>query len=138
MDANSLAPLLGAPPLVQLHAATGALALLTGLARLLWSGREPVECALGWSFLALLVSSAVSSLFLPTPAGALRLLGVTPHHGFAVLALAGAGAAVVAARMGERLARQRIVTATFAGVLLMAGLFEMTPGRLLHTVLAGG
>jgi uncharacterized membrane protein len=138
MDAMNLAPLLGAPPLVQLHAATGTLALITGVARLVWSYREPVERALGWSFLAFLVASAVSSLFLPTPDGALRVMGVTPHHGFAVLALAGAGAAVVAARMGERLARQRIITATFAGVLLMAGLFEMTPGRMLHTVLAGG
>jgi uncharacterized membrane protein len=62
---------------------------------------------------------------------------VTPHHGFVVLALAGAGAAVAAAHKGDRLGRRRIVTATFAGVLVMAGLFEMAPGRVLNAMLAG-
>jgi uncharacterized membrane protein len=138
MDADALAPLLGAPPLVQLHAVTGLLALLAGLARLVLAGREPIDRGLGWSFLTLLVVSAISSLFLPTPAGAPNLMGMTPHHGFAVLALAGAGAALVAARLNDRLTHQRILTATFAGVLLMAGLFEMAPGRMLNTVLAGG
>jgi uncharacterized membrane protein len=138
MTGLSLDPLLGAPTLVQLHAVAGLLALVLGGLRLAWTGREPVERGLGWSFLGLLVVAAGSSLLLTPPDGAVRLLGVTPHHGFAVLALAGAGAAVVAAGYGKRLARQRIMTATFAGVLLMAGLFEMIPGRLLNAVLAGG
>ena len=137
MSSTFLAPLLAAPGPVQLHAAAGMLALVLGAARLVWAEDEPTERSLGWGFLGFLVLSAVSALFLSPPHGALSLYGLTPHHGFAVMALAGAGAAVVAARQGRRLGRQRIVTATFAGVLLMAGLFEMAPGRLLHTVLAG-
>ena len=137
MSAFSLAPLLAAPPLVQLHAAAGLLALVLGAARLIWTEDERAERALGWGFLTLLVLAAVSALFLTPPAGGANVYGVTPHLGLAVLALAGAGAAVVAARQGHRLGRQRIITATFAGVLLIAGLFELAPGRMLHTMLAG-
>ena len=137
MSSSFLAPLLGAPALVQVHVAAGALALLLGAVRLVWSNDERLERSLGWGFLGFLVLAAVSALFLQRPDGAFNLYGVTPHHGFAFLALAGAGAAVVAARQGHRLGRQRIVTATFAGVFLMAGLFEMAPGRMLHAILAG-
>lgn len=137
MSAFVLEPLLAAPMLVQLHAAAGVLALILGAARVAWPFGEPAETALGWGFLVLLVLSAASALLLSPPHGAPNLYGVTPHHGFVVLALAGAGAAVVAARQGHRLGRQRIVTATFAGVLVMAGLFEMAPGRMLNALLAG-
>ena len=137
MSSIFLAPLLAAPAPVQLHAAAGVLALVLGLARLVWARDERAEGSLGWGFLGFLFLSPLSALFLSPPDGALNLYGMTPHHGFAVLALAGTGAAVVAARQGRRLGRQRIVTATFAGVFLMAGLFEMAPGRLLHTILAG-
>lgn len=137
MSAAFLAPLLGAPGLVQVHVVAGALALLLGALRLFWSQDERVERTLGWGFLGFLVLAAASALFLQPPNGAPNLYGVTPHHGFAFLALAGAGAAVVAARQGHRLGRQRIVTATFAGVFLMAGLFEVAPGRMLNAILAG-
>ena len=137
MGSGFLAPLLGAPALVQAHVAAGGLALALGAARLVWSQDEPVERILGWAFLGSLVLAAVSALFLQPPLGAPSLYGLTPHHGFVFLALAGAGAAVIAARQGHRLGRQRIVTATFAGVFLMAGLFEMAPGRMLHAILAG-
>jgi uncharacterized membrane protein len=137
MSSTILAPLLAAPAPVQLHAAAGVLALVLGVARLAWAQEERTERSLGWGFLGFLMLSAVSALFLSPPHGALSLFGLTPHHGFAILALAGSCAAVVAARQGRRLGRQRIVTATFVGVFLMAGLFEMAPGRMLHTVLAG-
>lgn len=137
MSASFWEPLLAAPTMVQLHASTGFVALALGALRLVWPRQERAEQALGWGFLAVLVLSALSALALSPPHGAPNLYGVTPHHGFIILALAGAGAAVAAARKGDRLGRQRIVTATFAGVLLMAGLFEMAPGRMLNTVLAG-
>lgn len=134
----SLAPLLGAPLPVQLHAAAGALALLVGLARLMRHAGESVAEALDWSFLGLLCATALSSLLLPAPLGAPTLWGMTPHHAFTVFALVGTGAAVFAQRQGWRLARRRIVSAAFGGILVMAGLFEVLPGRLLNAVLAGG
>ena len=134
----SLAPLLEASPAVQLHAAAGTAALVLGAVRLVLPGGGRLEQVLGWSFLAVLVIAALSALSLSRPAAGPSVLGVTPHHGFILLALAGAGAAVLAAHKGDQLGRQRIVSATFAGVLLMAGLFELAPGRMLNAVFTGG
>jgi uncharacterized membrane protein len=133
-----LAPLLSAPVQVQLHVILGVSALVVGAARLVLPEGNRLEHGMGWTFLALLLLTTLSALLIPMPAGTPNLMGVTPMHGFAVVALAGAGAAVVAARQGDRHRWNKIVTATFAGVLLMAGLFEVVPGRLLNTVLGGG
>lgn len=132
------APLLAAPLLVQLHLAAGLGALLTGAMRLIWPRTDQADVLLGWSFLVLLVFATATAVFLPMPPDSPNLGGVTLGHGFTVFAVLGVAAAVVAARRGNRLVWRKIVTATFAGVLLMAGLFEMLPGRLLNTVLAGG
>lgn len=134
----TLAPLLAAPLLIQLHAALGISALVVGAARLVRPSNDRLNHGLGWTFLALLLLTAGTACLCPTPAGSPNLLGFTPMHGFAVIAVAGAGAAVAAAWRGDELRWRKIVTGTFAGVLLMAGLFEVVPGRLLNTVLAGG
>jgi uncharacterized membrane protein len=138
MPTPAMAPLLAASFPVQLHVVTAVLALLIGVTRLVWPYPEARSAALDWSFLGLLSATALSGFLLPTPAGSPSLLGVSTHHVLAITALLGSAAAVVAARAGDRLGRRRIATATFGGVLLMAGLFEVLPGRLLNTVLAGG
>ena len=133
-----LTPLLAASFPVQLHAVAGALALLTGLARLVWPYPEARSARLDWSFLGLLSLTALSGFLLPMPAGSPNLGGVTTHHVLAAVALLGTVGALLAARHGDRLGRRRIASATFGGVLFIAGLFELLPGRLLHQVLAGG
>ncbi|MDP8916060.1 MAG: hypothetical protein M3M95_02435 [Pseudomonadota bacterium] len=131
------APLLAAPVLIQLHVALGTSAFAVGAVRLICPDRDGMDRVLGWSFLTLLLLTAGSAFLLPTPTGAPSLMGLTPMHAFAAFAVAGAGAAVLAAQQGNRLRWRKVVTATFSGVLVMAGLFELLPGRLLHTVLAG-
>jgi len=132
------APLLAAPLVIQLHAALGVSTFLVGAARLIWVDRERLDRQLGWGFLILLLLTAGSAVLIPMPPGSPNLMGFTAMHGFAALAVAGAGAAVAAARTGDRLRWRKVVTATFAGVVLMAGLFELVPGRLLNSVLSGG
>jgi uncharacterized membrane protein len=138
MPTPAMAPLFAASFPVQLHAVAAVLALLIGVARLVWPYPEARSAVLDWSFLGLLSLTALSGFLLPMPSGAPNLMGVTTHHVLAVTALLGTAAAAVAARGGDRLGRRRIASATFGGVLLMAGLFEVLPGRLLNTVLAGG
>ena len=134
----SLSPLFEAPLLVQAHVALGLVALTLGAARLAWPHAERAERLLGWSFLAALTATAGSAVLLASPPGAPNLYGVTVGHLFIFATGAGAAAAIRAARRRDRLGWRNIVTALFAGVLVMAGLFELTPGRLLNTVLAGG
>ena len=138
MPTPAMAPLLAASFAVQLHVLAAVLALLTGLARLVWPYPEARSAVLDWSFLGLLTATALSGFLLPIPPGSPSLWGVSTHHVLAVIALLGTAAAVLVARGGDRLGRRRIASATFGGVLFMAGLFELLPGRLLNTVLAGG
>ena len=133
-----MTPLLEAPLLVQAHVALGLAALLMGGARVGWPHGERVDRLLGWSFLGLLIATAATAAQLTPPADTPNVLGVTLGHLFILATALGAGAAVWAARRHDRLRWRNIVTALFAGVLVMAGLFELTPGRLLNTVLAGG
>ena len=134
----SLGPLLAAPLLVQLHVTLGLAALVTGAARVAWPHRERTDRVLGWSFLALLAATALSAVLLARPAGSPHLLGITVGHLFIAVSGLGLAAAWMTARRRDRTRWRNIVTALFAGVMVMAALFELTPGRLLNTVLAGG
>jgi uncharacterized membrane protein len=134
----SLAPLLTAPLLVQAHVALGLLALLVGAVRVAFPHQESADRALGWSFLALLGGTAASAVLLARPAQTPSLFGVTLGHAFVVATLLGLLAAVATSGSKHRLRWRNIVTALFAGVLVMAGLFEVTPGRVMNLVLAGG
>ena len=135
---GSLVPLLTAPLLVQLHVAFGLAAAAAGAARLLWRGSERADRVLGWAFLATLAPAAATAVLLARPAGTPNLFGLTLGHAFVVATAIGLVAAIRAARDPNRLLWGRIVTALFAGVLLTCGLFELVPGRLMHTILAGG
>ena len=134
----SLSPLLEAPLLVQAHVAFGLVALALGALRIAWPFGEGVDRTLGWSFLAALLVTAGTAVLLARPSGTPDVLGFTVGHLFIFATVAGMVAAVWAARRRDRLGWRNIVTALFAGVLVMAGLFEVMPGRLLNTVLAGG
>ena len=134
----SLAPLLAAPLLVQAHVALGLLALCLGAVRVAFPHPEAADRALGWAFLGLLGATAATALMLAAPSATPSVFGFTLGHAFVIATLLGLTAAIIAMRRQDRLRWRNIVTALFAGVLLMAGLFEVAPGRLLNTVLAGG
>jgi len=123
---------------VQAHAGFGLAALVVGAARVGWPHGEAMDRLLGWSFLGLLVLTAASAALLSRPVATPSLLGVTVGHLFILATALGVAAALWAARAHDRLRWRNIVTALFAGVVVMAGLFELLPGRILNTVLAGG
>ena len=134
----SLSPLLQAPLLVQAHVAFGLVALALGALRVAWPHAERTDRVLGWSFLGALLATAGTAALLSRPPGTPDMFGLTVGHLFILATGAGVIAALWAARRRDRLGWRNILTALFAGVLVMAGLFELTPGRLLNTVLAGG
>lgn len=138
MESFSLAPVLAAPALVQVHLAAGLAALATGAARVGLSRSERAGRLLGWAFVILIAVAAASALGLSRPPGTPNLFGVTLGHLFVAATAVGVAAALRAARSRDRLGWGNIVTALFAGVLITCGLFELLPGRLLNTVLAGG
>jgi len=134
----SLSPLFEAPLLVQAHVVLGLAALLLGGVRLAWPLREPLDRALGWGFLAALIATAATAALLARPADTPNLHGVTLGHLFVFASGLGVAAALWAAQRRDRMGWRNILSALFAGVLVMAGLFEVMPGRLMNSVLAGG
>lgn len=135
---GSLAPLATASLLVQLHVALGLAALVVGTLRVGWPHAQQRDRLFGWTFLALLAATAVTAVFLAVPPGTPNLFGLTLGHLFIAATAVGLVAAIRTARRPNGLVWRNIVTALFAGVLLTCGLFELTPGRLMNTVLAGG
>ena len=124
----SLAPLLNAAPAIQLHAFAALAAFGLGAVQL------AAHRTLGWIWVVLMVIVAASSFWIHE----LRLWGPwSPIHLLAIFTLAMLPLAVLHARR-HRVGRHRnAMIAIFAGALVVAGLFTLMPGRIMHAVVFG-
>ena len=123
----SLAPLLNAAPAIQLHAFSALAAVGLGAVQL-------PHRTLGWTWVVLMVVVAASSFWIHE----LRVWGPwSPIHLLAIFTLAMLPLAVLHARR-HRVGRHRnAMIAIFAGALVVAGLFTLMPGRIMHAVVFG-
>jgi uncharacterized membrane protein len=134
----SLAPLLNAEPAIQLHAFTAMAAFALGAIQLSApKGTLPHRTA-GWIWVALMVIVAVSSFFIHD----LRIWDAwSPIHLLSVFTLVMLPLAVMHARRHRVDRHSRAMIAIFVGALVIAGLFTLAPGRIMHAtvfVAAGG
>jgi uncharacterized membrane protein len=130
----SLAPLLNAEPAIQLHAFTAMAAFALGAVQLSApKGTLPHRTA-GWIWVALMVIVAVSSFFIHD----LRIWDAwSPIHLLSVFTLAMLPLAVMHARRHRVDRHRRAMIAIFVGALVIAGLFTLAPGRIMHAVVFG-
>ena len=130
----SLAPLLNAEPAIQLHAFTAMAAFALGAVQLSApKGTLPHRTA-GWIWVALMVIVAVSSFFIHD----LRMWDAwSPIHLLSVFTLAMLPLAVMHARRHRVDRYRRAMIAIFVGALVIAGLFTLAPGRIMHAVVLG-
>jgi uncharacterized membrane protein len=130
----SLAPLLNAEPAIQLHAFTAMAAFALGAIQLSApKGTLPHRTA-GWIWVALMVIVAVSSFFIHD----LRVWDAwSPIHLLSVFTLAMLPLAVMHARRHRVDRHRRAMIAIFVGALVIAGLFTLAPGRIMHAVVFG-
>jgi uncharacterized membrane protein len=130
----SLAPLLNAEPAIQLHAFTAMAAFALGAVQLSApKGTLPHRTA-GWIWVALMVIVAVSSFFIHD----LRMWEAwSPIHLLSVFTLAMLPLAVMHARRHRVDRHRRAMIAIFVGALVIAGLFTLAPGRIMHAVVFG-
>jgi len=130
----SLAPLLNAEPAIQLHAFTAMAAFALGAVQLSApKGTLPHRTA-GWIWVALMVIVAVSSFFIHD----LRVWDAwSPIHLLSVFTLAMLPLAVMHARRHRVDRHRRAMIAIFVGALVIAGLFTLAPGRIMHAVVFG-
>jgi uncharacterized membrane protein len=130
----SLAPLLNAAPAVQLHAFAAMAAFALGAVQLGAPKGTLPHRALGWVWVVLMLVISASSFLIH----GIRMWGPwSPIHLLSVFTPIMLVLAVVAARWHRARTHRITMTAIFAGALVLAGLFTLVPGRIMHTVMFG-
>lgn len=130
----SLAPLLAAAPEIQLHAFAAMAAFVLGAVQLAAPKGTLPHRTLGWVWVVLMLVISGSSFLIHGiklwgPWGPIHLLSVfTP-----IMLMVG----VVAARRGRVRAHRITMISIYAGALILAGVFTLVPGRLMHQVMFG-
>jgi uncharacterized membrane protein len=130
----TLAPLLAAPAIIQIHAfaAFGAFAL--GAVQLAAPKGTVPRRTFGWIWAGLMLAVVLSSFFIHT----IRLWGpFSPIHLLSILTLALLPLAVWRARQHDVRKHQRAMLGLFLGALVVAGVFTFLPGRIMHEVVFG-
>jgi len=89
---------------------------------------------IGWIWVLLMASVAISSFWIHT----IRLVGpFSPIHLLSIFTLTMLPLAVWRAHRHRVVDHMRIMITTFIGALVIAGLFTLVPGRVMHTVVFG-
>jgi uncharacterized membrane protein len=130
----SLAPLLNAAPATKLHAVAALAAFGLGAVQLAAPKGTLPHRTLGWIWVALMVTVAASSFWIHD----LRVWGPgSPIHVLSIFTLATLPFAVVHARRHRVDRHRNAMLAIFTGALLIAGVFTLLPGRIMHAVVFG-
>ena len=130
----SLAPLLDAAPAVPLHAFAAMTAFGLGLVQFAAPKGTLPHRTIGWIWVLLMASVAVSSFWIHQ----IKLIGPwSPIHLLSIFTLAMLPLAVWRAHAHRVADHRRIMILIFAGALVIAGLFTLLPGRIMHAVAFG-
>jgi uncharacterized membrane protein len=131
----SLAPLLDAAPAIPLHAFAAMTAFVLGVVQLAAPKGTLPHRTLGWIWVGLMAFVALSSFWIHQ----IRLVGPwSPIHLLSIFTLIVLPLGVWMARRHRVADHRRIMIFTFAGALVVAGLFTLLPGRIMHGVVFGG
>ena len=130
----SLAPLLDAAPAIPLHAFAAMAAFALGIVQFAAPKGTLPHRTLGWIWVGLMAVVAVSSFWIHQ----IRLLGPwSPIHLLSIFTLVMLPLAVWRARHHQVVGHRRIMILIFTGALVVAGLFTLVPGRVMHAVVFG-
>ncbi len=130
----SLAPLLDAAPAIQLHAFAAMAAFGLGVVQLSAPKGTLPHRTIGWIWVALMAVVSLSSFWIHQ----LRLWGPwSPIHLLSIFTLAMLPLGVWAAHRHAVDRHRRAMTGLFLGALVIAGLFTLLPGRIMHQVVFG-
>jgi uncharacterized membrane protein len=130
----SLAPLLEAAPAIPLHAFAAMAAFVLGIVQFVAPKGTLPHRTIGWVWVGLMMSVAVSSLWIHQ----LRLVGPwSPIHLLSIFTLVTVPLGVWRAHQHNVTDHRRIMIMIFSGALVIAGLFTLLPGRIMHAVVFG-
>jgi uncharacterized membrane protein len=130
----SFAPLLDAPTQIPLHAFAAMAAFVLGVVQLAAPKGTLPHRTLGLIWAALMMAVAASSFWIHQ----IRLWGPwSPIHLLSIFTLVTVPLAVWKAHRHEVADHRRIMVMIFSGALVIAGLFTLLPGRIMHAVVFG-
>jgi uncharacterized membrane protein len=130
----TLAPLLNASPIIEVHAALAFAAIALGAAQFALPKGVALHRALGWSFAVAMMGVAGGSLFIHT----IRTWGPwSPIHLLSLFTLIMTPLAVLAARRGRIQSHRSAMIWLYSLALVVTGFFTLWPGRIMHAVVFG-
>ena len=130
----SLAPLLNAAPAIPLHAFAAMAAFVLGIVQFAAPKGTLPHRSIGWIWVLLMASVAVSSFWIHQ----IRLFGPwSPIHLLSIFTLTMLPFGVWMAHRHRVIDHRRIMISIFTGALVIAGLFTLLPGRVMHAVVFG-
>jgi uncharacterized membrane protein len=130
----SLAPLLSASPAIQLHAFAAMSAFVLGLVQFAAPKGTLPHRTLGGIWVALMFVVAISSFFIHE----LKVWGAwSPIHLLSIFTLVMLPLGVWRAHHHQVQAHRWMMISIFIGALVIAGLFTLVPGRIMHAVVFG-
>lgn len=130
----SLASLLQAAPAIPLHAFAAMAALVLGLVQFAAPKGTLPHRTIGWIWVVLMAVVAASSFWIHQ----IRLVGpFSPIHVLSIFTLVVLPLAVWRAHTHRVADHRRMMIFIFAGALVVAGLFTLLPGRIMHHVIFG-
>ena len=130
----SLAPLLDAAPAIPVHAFAAMTAFVLGVVQLAAPKGTLPHRTLGWIWVCLMLAVAISSFWVHE----IRLVGPwSPIHLLSIFVLITVPLAVWKAHRHQVADHRRIMISIFSGALVIAGLFTLLPGRIMHAVAFG-
>ncbi len=129
-----LAPLLDAAPAIPVHAFAAMAAFGLGVVQLAAPKGTLPHRTLGWIWVGLMLSVAISSFWIHQ----IRLVGPwSPIHLLSIFVLITVPLAVWRAHQHRVVDHRRAMISVFCGALVIAGLFTLLPGRIMHAVVFG-
>ncbi len=135
----TLEPVLHAPLAVQVHLATVLPAFAIGTWQIFFSTKgAPFHRALGYTYMALMIVTAIAALFIHAVMPNGPFWGFSPIHLFVPLTLFSVFGAVHGARTGNVALHRRSMIGLYVGGILIAGALTFLPGRVMHNVFFGG
>jgi uncharacterized membrane protein len=130
----SLTPLLDAAPVVQIHAFVAMAAFVLGVVQLAAPKGTIPHRTIGWTWVVLMTLIAISSFWIH----GFRIIGpFSPIHLLSIFTLAMLPLAVLHARRHRVERHRKAMTSIFVGAMVIAGLFTLLPGRIMHDVVFG-
>ena len=130
----TLEPLLTASPAIRLHAVAALAAFVLGLSQFFLRKGTPRHRVVGYAWSASMMVVAAGSFWIHSIK---QWQGFSLIHLLSIVVLVTVPLTVHAARTGRIAKHRRGMMVLFLGALVVAGLFTLAPGRIMHDVVFG-